>query len=59
MTPNTRFTAIVGAVIVVLIGILLYQKILRCGEAGGAACCFGRLCNQTVKPPGRDVEGQP
>ena len=59
MTSNTRFIAIVGAVIVILIGILLYQKILRCGEAGGAACCFGRLCNQIVKPPARDVEGQP
>jgi hypothetical protein len=59
MTSNTRFIAIVGAAIVVLIGILLYQKILHCQAAGGTACCFGRMCNQIVKPPAKGVDDQP
>jgi hypothetical protein len=42
-TSNTRFIAVVGAVLVVLIGVLAFQKISRCRESGGTACCFGRL----------------
>ena len=59
MTSNTRFIAIVGAVLVVLIGVLLYQKILRCDAVGGTACCFGRICNQIVKPAAKGADGQP
>ena len=59
MMSNSRFIAIVGAAIVVMVGILLYQKILRCEAAGGKACCFGRMCNQIVQPPAKDVESQP
>jgi hypothetical protein len=59
MMSNTRFIAVVGAAIVVMIGILLYQKILRCNEAGGTACCFGRMCNQIVKPAPKGDESQP
>jgi hypothetical protein len=42
-TSNYRFIAIVGGVLVVLIGVLAFQKISRCYESGGTACCFGRL----------------
>ena len=45
MTPNSRFIGVVGTIIVILIGIALYQKASRCSEEGGKACCFGRLCN--------------
>ena len=56
---NARFVAIVGAAIVVLIGILLYQKILQCEATGGVACCFGRMCSQIAKPPAKGVDDQP
>ncbi len=39
MTSNTRFIAIVGAAIVILIGILLYQKILRCDAVARIRSC--------------------
>jgi hypothetical protein len=42
-TSNYRFIAMVGGVLVVLIGVLVFQKISRCYESGGTACCFGRL----------------
>lgn len=42
-TSTYRFIAMVAAVLVVLIGVLLFQKISRCYESGGTACCFGRL----------------
>jgi hypothetical protein len=55
MNSNSRFIVVVGTIIVVLIGIALYQKISRCSEKGGKACCFGRFCNpgvgQTTKGP--------
>jgi hypothetical protein len=42
-TSNYRFIAVVGGVLVVLTGVLAFQKISRCNESGGTACCFGRL----------------
>ena len=59
MTSNTRFIVVVGAAIVVMIAILLYQKVLRCSEAGGTACCFGRMCSQIVKPGAPGDAGKP
>jgi hypothetical protein len=55
VNSNSRFIGVVGAIIVLLIGIALYQKISKCSEEGGKACCFGRFCNppagQTTKGP--------
>ena len=45
MNSISRFIGVVGAIIVILIGITVYQKMSRCNEEGGKACCFGRLCN--------------
>ena len=60
MTANTRFIAVVGAIIAVLIGILAYQKVSQCSESGGKACCFGRQCNLVDNPPAKEgVESQP
>ena len=56
MNSNSRFIGVVGTVIVILIGFALYQKISQCSEAGGKACCFGRLCNPIVDQTTKDVE---
>jgi hypothetical protein len=56
MNSNSRFIGVVGTVIVILIGIALYQKASRCSEAGGKACCFGRLCNPIADQTAKDVD---
>jgi hypothetical protein len=48
---NNRFLAIVGTVIVVLIGILTFQKLSQCAASGGTACCFARLCGAATGQP--------
>jgi hypothetical protein len=40
---NNQFIAIVGAIILLSIGAMAFQKMARCQESGGTACCFGRL----------------
>jgi hypothetical protein len=42
-TSNRRFIAMIGGVLVVLIGVQVFQKIWQCNDSGGIACCFGRL----------------
>jgi hypothetical protein len=48
MSTN-RFLAIVGTALVLLTGILILQKVEKCRQSGGVACCFGRLC-QAQRP---------
>jgi hypothetical protein len=48
---NSRFIAIVGAIIVASIVVLVAEKMNACNQFGGKACCFGRqlTCNLIVK----------
>jgi hypothetical protein len=43
MSTNT-FLAVVGTILVLLIGMLTLQKLAECRLYGGVACCFGRFC---------------
>jgi hypothetical protein len=49
MSTN-RFLAIVGTVLVLLTGMLILQKLEKCRQNGGVACCFGRLCQAQQRP---------
>ena len=40
MSTNT-FLAVMGTILVVLIGINVLQKVDECHQKGGVACCFG------------------
>lgn len=50
---HQRFLLITGAIIVVLLGMLVAQRLRACEEQGGKFCCFGRNFsgNPACTPP--------
>ncbi len=49
---NRTFLAVVGAIIVALVGVLAVQKLTACAEYGGKACPATRL--HLPDPPARE-----